>query len=502
VYKPSLIYAELFQTVQLAKVFDDSKIFVDAIPKRDGKKILDSYHDQRTQPGFDLRDFVKKNFVLPESKNELAGFDHELSVRQAINGLWDALTRQKKSDEPQSSLITLPQPFIMPGGRFREIYYWDSYFTMLGLAESGRMTLVENMVTNFAFLIDEVGFIPNGNRSYYCTRSQMPLFALMIELLAENKQDQQIYVEFLPQLEKEYAFWMLGAESLERTGDAFRRVIKVDGGYLNRYWDDSSSPRAESYAEDVALVTTTDRVAHELFRDVRAACESGWDFCSRWFEDGRSMSSINTTQIIPVDLNAMMYKMETVLAKAYTIAGDHETAGDLNHRAQQRRVLIQSLFFDQERNFFVDLKLSDLSPSHSLSLAAVVPLVFNIATKEQAASVTEKINKKFLKSGGWVTTLVESGQQWDAPNGWAPLQWMTYAGLRNYGFAAEAKEGASRWVENNIDVFHSTGKFWEKYNVEKLGLSGEGGEYRVQDGFGWTNGVLLKLMNELGVAEP
>jgi alpha,alpha-trehalase len=192
-----------------------------------------------------------------------------------------------------------------------------------------------------------------------------------------------------------------------------------------------------------------------------------------------------------------MYKLESTLALAFRIADNTKRASFFENRAQQRRRLIQSLFFDDKEGFFVDLLLPDLKSSGTLSLAAAFPLFFDLATPDQADRVSQRIDKEFLKPGGWVSTLNNSGQQWDAPNGWAPLQWIVFSGLSNYGFSREANEGAKRWVENNQAVYRSTGKLLEKYNVEEIGLVAEGGEYTVQDGFGWTNGVLVSLLNEL-----
>jgi len=140
-----------------------------------------------------------------------------------------------------------------------------------------------------------------------------------------------------------------------------------------------------------------------------------------------------------------------------------------------------------------------LQPTGTLSLAAAFPLFFNLATPDQASRVAARIHTEFLKPGGWVMTLNKSGQQWDAPNGWAPLQWIVFTGLRNYGFADEADLGAQRWVENNLNIYSQTGRLLEKYDVEHVGVLPTGGEYAVQDGFGWTNAVLLKFMNHLGL---
>lgn len=494
---PDAIYAELFEAVQTGHVLGDSKSFVDATPKRDPALILQSYRDSSQKAGFELESFVKSNFDLAEDDTASLEANGQRPVREQIDLLWDVLTRAADKDDRYSSLIALPYPYVVPGGRFREVYYWDSYFTMLGLAASGGMNLVQNMVDNFAYLIDQVGFIPNGNRTYFCSRSQPPLFVLMVELLAAEKKDRSILATYLPQLEKEYEFWMHGAETLGHELVAERRVVAVEGGYLNRYWDDSDLPRQESYAEDVELAKAGNRDAADLYRNIRAACESGWDFSSRWLGDQRSMGSIRASQVIPIDLNAVMWKLESTLSAACDIAGETSQASLYKQRADHRKQLIQSLFFDDETGFFVDLLLPELQATGVLSLAGAFPLFFKIATDDQAMRVAERIHKDFLRPGGWVTTGINSGQQWDVPNGWAPLQWMVYVGLKHYGYLEEAKEGARRWVRNNETVYRSTGRFMEKYNVEEIGLIAEGGEYAVQDGFGWTNGVLLSFLNEL-----
>jgi len=496
---PDEIYAELFYAVQSSHVFPDSKSFPDATPKSDPASILKSYRDSAHEDGFDLKSFIRANFDVPENDIESPQANVQRPVREQIDLLWDVLTRAADKEDKYTSLIALPHPYVVPGGRFREIYYWDTYFTMLGLAASGRDILLENMVKNFAFLIDRVGFVPNGNRTYYCTRSQPPLFVLMVELLATVKQDQSILATYLVQLEKEYDFWMSGSEKLCDDLIAERRVTAVNNGYLNRYWDDSDLPRQESYAEDVELAKHCDRDAASLYRDIRSACESGWDFSSRWLADQESLASIQASQIVPVDLNAIMYKLESTLADALRIADNIKRANLFEERAKHRKQLIQTLFFDDDEGFFVDLTLPDLKSSSIFSLAAAFPLFFEIATPDQAARVVKRIQDEFLAPGGWLTTLQSSGQQWDRPTGWAPLQWIVYTGLKNYGFADEADLGAKRWIENNLNVYSQTGRLLEKYDVEHIGVLPTGGEYAVQDGFGWTNAVLLKFMNHLGL---
>lgn len=497
---PDQLFGSLFTDIQTQQIFKDSKTFVDALPKADPQEILKAYQQQKESTGFDLKQFVTHYFALPAQDERVTASDKNRPVREHIQLLWDVLARNADHDDLRSSLLALPHPYIVPGGRFREIYYWDSYFTMLGLAASSRADMISNMVSNFSYLIDKIGFIPNGNRTYFCSRSQAPFFALMVELLAETKKDQQIYVQYLSSLTKEYEFWMAGSETLTPEQPVYRRVIKVDEGFLNRYWDDAPIPRQESYVEDVHLAAAATRGTEQLYRDIRAACESGWDFSSRWFVEPQDMATIRTTEIVPVDLNVLLFKLESVLALACDLAGDNTRSAFYQQRATQRKQAIRDLFFDTERGFFTDLVLPGLQHSQTLSLAGVFPLFLEIATTEQASAVAGRLEADFLKAGGWVTTLNCTGQQWDSPNGWAPLQWITYQGLNHYGFSGLARKGAEGWINNNLQVYQATGKLVEKYNVEQSGLLAGGGEYEIQDGFGWTNGVLLALLDEMKLA--
>ncbi|MDP1844970.1 MAG: trehalase family glycosidase, partial [Sediminibacterium sp.] len=176
-----LLYIEslspLYEDVQRSGIFSDSKFFVDCVPKFSSEIIVEKYINTKDSIGFDLVSFVEANFTYPKEREAVYSSSNK-SIELHLSDLWDELTR--KPDQQAGTLIPLPNPYIVPGGRFREIYYWDSYFTMLGLKESGRVDLIENMVNNFAYLIDQFGFIPNGNRTYYLSRSQPPFFALMV----------------------------------------------------------------------------------------------------------------------------------------------------------------------------------------------------------------------------------------------------------------------------------------------------------------------------------
>ena len=373
---PDILLGPLFNDVQSAKLFADQKTFADAIPNSDPLMILADYRMQKNQASFDLRHFVELNFTLPK-ENDTYVPPKGQTLRQHIDGLWPVLTRSTVEVEKWDSLLPLPKPYVVPGGRFREVYYWDSYFTMLGLAESGHWDKVEDMVANFAAEIDTWGHIPNGNRTYYLSRSQPPFFSFMVSLLATHDGD-QVLKTYQPQLEKEYRYWMAGADALA-PGSADKRAVRMaDGALLNRYWDDNDTPRPESWLDDVKTAKSNpNRPATEIYRDLRSAAAES----------------------------------------------------------------------------------------------------------------------RLLKPGGLTTTTVNSGQQWDAPNGWAPLQWVAVEGLQNYGQQKIAMEVTWRFLTNVQHTYDSKQKLVEKYDVSSTGTGGGGGEYPLQDGFGWTNGVTLKMLD-------
>ncbi len=493
---PEVLYRDLFEAVQTNQVFPDGKTFVDCTAKSDPDVIMEAYDQEKNRPGFDLKAFVENNFNPPRAFASDFRADTTRSAADHINALWDVLTRQADIAQPGGSLIPLPKPYIVPGGRFGEIYYWDSYFTMLGLQAAGRVDMIRNMVENFAWLIDTVGFIPNGNRTYFLTRSQPPFFALMVRLLAEEQGD-AVLGEFQPALEKEYRFWMNGAEGLSPQNRAFEHVVRMkDGEVLNRYYDRGDYPRAESYREDLETAGLSAQTPEETFRHLRAACESGWDFSSRWLADGRNLHTIHTLDIIPPDLNALLYGLEQTLADACRILGDPAGENRFRLAAENRKNALLKYSWDPAGGFFADYDFVQDAFTGIPSLAAVFPLFFKIASPEQAKRVADKIEKQFLQPGGLATTLENTGQQWDFPNGWAPLQWVAIQGLRHYGFTGLADTIRQRWADLNVRVYRNTGKMLEKYNVSDMGLEAGGGEYPVQDGFGWTNGVLLVVSRE------
>ncbi|MCH9613831.1 MAG: Periplasmic trehalase [Chlamydiia bacterium] len=419
----------LFEAVQKAEIFQDSKFFVDCIPKDDPEEIMSAFKDTD-----DLKAFIDEHFYVP------------WIIDDYIEEMWHFLCRPMSTKSLYDTLLPLPHPHVVPGGRFREAYYWDSYFTCLGLKH--HPDKIKNMVDNFAYLIETYGHIPNGNRTYYLSRSQAPFFSHLITLVDHP-------TPYLPVLEKEYAYWM--QEHRQKLG-------------LTHYYDENDTPRPESYKEDLKLCTN--------HRDIRAACESGWDFSSRWMKEGK----FYTTHILPIDLNCLLYHME------YTLGLDAAEA-----RAKQ----INDLMWDEDTGFYYDYDIDDNKKRPCMTLAACYPLFVGIASQQQADGVAKVLEEQFLKTGGLVTTLVETHEQWDAPNGWAPLQWVAISGLKRYGHDKLADKIGQRFVNTVRTVFRLSGKIMEKYNMETGSSDVLDGEYEVQEGFGWTNGVWLHIKEQL-----
>ncbi len=499
-YDPAHDLGALFRDVQLSGIFSDSKTFADAEPLLPTATIASDYAAARHLAGFDLSAFVAKNFALPPAQAPVAGADTAKSMEDHIRALWPVLTRGPPPDTlvATSSLIPLPRPYVVPGGRFREVYYWDSYFTMLGLVLSGRADLARSMLDDFAWLIGRFGRIPNGNRTYYLSRSQPPFFAAMVGLYA-SATDTAHALPYLEALETEHAFWMEGSGRLT-PGQAHRRVVRFrDGAVLNRYWDDLAEPRPESYRNDFELAERVPRDRREaLYRNLRATAESGWDFSSRWLRSPSDLTTLETVDLVPVDLNCLLYNAERLIAALRRFRGsgdDPEAARRYAAEAGERRRALLALAYDSATGFFYDVRWrTGDRVTDRPTLAAAVPLFFGLATPEQGRAVAARLERDFLRPGGFLTTLVASGQQWDAPNGWAPLEWMAIEGLRRYGLAALADTARYRWLALNRRTYRATDRMMEKYDVLDLTRPAAGGEYPAQDGFGWTNGVALALL--------
>lgn len=485
---PQQQWGPLFEAVQLAGLFSDSKTFADAMPRSgDAGPLLQAFEHERTQDGFDLERFVRRFFVLPDPPVEEQLPVTRPDIEDHIRALWSRLQRR---DDPDSSgsLLSLPHPYVVPGGRFREIYYWDSAFTMQALQLQGLQDVAQNMLDNFVHLVRQVGHVPNSNRSYMLSRSQPPLLFRMVELLCADDPGR-----YLDVLRAEHRFWMAGEDGLA-AGSAERRVVRLaDGTLLNRYWDDQCTPRDESWREDVETAAEApNRPAAHVWRDLRAAAESGWDFSSRWCADPQRLCSIETSSVLPVDLNALLWGLEQAIVRGARHAGDAAACDEFETRAAVRACALRRRLWSPGQRAFLDLHWPT-GKQRELTAATIAPLYTGLATPDEAAAVADTVQARLLGPNGLRTTLRRSMQQWDLPNGWAPLQIMAAEGLLRYGHDRLAAELTRRWLGCVERAYQASGKLVEKYDTESDRIGG-GGEYPTQDGFGWTNAsyVILK----------
>ncbi|MFP4894277.1 alpha,alpha-trehalase TreA [Paraburkholderia sp. EG304] len=492
---PDILYGDLFVAVQTAQIFNDQKTFVDSTPNGSPAAIVQLYETQKNQSGFSLQKFVSQYFTPPPDQSITPPPNQ--SLREHIDWLWTGLTRTTTSAPDYSSLIPLPKPYVVPGGRFREGYYWDTYFTMLGLQESGREDLVDDMLDNFAYMIDTFGHIPNGNRTYYLSRSQPPFYSYMVELAAQ-KEGNKVYQKYLPELRKEYAYWMQGSNSTPRGGATRNVVVLNDGTVLNRYWDELDTPRDESYLEDVQTAQASGRPANEVYRDLRATAGSGWDFSSRWFGDNQTLATVRTTSIIPVDLNSLLFHLETTIARGCSTTRDfHCVAQFIGYAARRAEGINRYLW--NSKGYYGDYDWQLGKSRDNQTPAMLYPLMAGVAWPDRAWKTAQTAHNVLLKQGGLATSIYNTTQQWDAPNGWAPLHWIAIQGLKRYGRADLAQSIGTRFLADVQNVYNTQHKLVEKYVVEGAGEGGGGGgEYPLQDGFGWTNGVTLMLLDLYG----
>ncbi len=497
---PDELLGDLFLDVQQQQIYPDGKTFVDLVPKKRIRSIQEEYTILKEDPNFNLAEFVSRHFYdlsLTVHKKDPFEIKKDEAIEDHIDRLWTHLERRNRVT--RGSLVALPHHYIVPGGRFNEQFYWDTYFIMLGLAAEGKWARVEGMVKNFAFMIRKYGYIPTANRTYFLSRSQPPFFPLMVQLLSQ-KRGKKIMRDYLPLMLQEYRFWMKGRTKLQETEHfAYRRVVQMpDETLLNRYYDNKVTPRPESLREDRETANHADmREPDRLFLHLRAAAESGWDFSARWLTDEKDLRSIHTADIIPIDLNCLMYLMEQTIATSYNGWLHPILKARYHRRANRRKDGIQKYLWNEEKGWFMDYNFHHHKQTQFVSLAGVFALYAGIATDEQAKLIAERLEKDFLMPGGLVTTNVDSGQQWDSPNGWAPLQWVAIEGLRKYGYDALADDIKHRWMHTIERVYDSSHRLVEKYNVMEGDGLGGGGEYVLQDGFGWTNGVYSALKHDL-----
>jgi alpha,alpha-trehalase len=479
--------SELFERVQMQRIFSDSKVFADAIPRHSYAAALNAYA-QNKPSNEALFDFVTSHFKVREANQAESSVNTEsaLNMESFIESTWAKLIRPADRTDLESTLLPLPFRYLVPGGRFQEIYYWDTYFTALGLIESKQHLLVKEMLDNFVHLQQSYGLIPNGNRIYYLSRSQPPILALLVGLLRDNLSTFNA-IDYLPNLIQEHNFWVSANNNP-------RSLVTESGFIASRYWDNLAEPRPESLLEDIELAEhMPEEQRGPFFRHLRAACESGWDFSSRWLAKSDDLKSIRTTDIVPVDLNALLGITEQTISELAEKNGQLSTAKHYAELRSMRQRFFREQFWQSDKHSFCDLTKHDLKSTGIHSLACVAPLFAQLASPEQAHRIAIDIGTQFLHDGGLATTLNNTQQQWDYPNAWAPLQWFAVQGLKHYGYDELAAKISRAWLSNIQSYYNRHGVMMEKYNVVDIDSAAKGGEYDVQLGFGWTNGVTLAL---------
>ena len=389
-----------------------------------------------TMPGTDL---ANVSGLVPDAPPAWFADIRDADFRRWAESLyadWNMLTRQVapnvSEDVELYTMLPVPNPFVVPGARFREVYYWDSFFVIQGLLASNLTELATSILDNFAYLIETYGHIPNGIRTYYINRSQPPLFSEMVRVVWEATLDTSVLENALPALLAEHDYWTRPPKQV--------RVQAPDGSVheLTRYYADWDSPRPESFREDQETarqagydVSNPDAGARQLWRDLASGAESGWDYSTRWFaENSTDLTTIRTTRVVPIDLNAFLFQMETNIAQFASVLGCMEVAARFRDLAARRRTAIDALAWDEEAGQWFDLVMD---PAGGDGLAAPATLVPHRATfpsnwfplaaglvapnsTQAAAAVESFMESGLIEEGGVPASLVESGQQWDYPN--------------------------------------------------------------------------------------
>ena len=529
---PLFCKGPLLHYVQMTQLFNDSKYFVDMTMKTSPSAIeskfeeLLSLSNNNTIKKDEFLSFIDKYFYKPNTfitswvppdwnpQPSYINNIYDKKVREwmyDLNRRWKLLGRKVnhqflKLNGDRSTLLPVPNPFIVPGGRFREFYYWDSYWIIEGLLVSEMFQTAKGMIDNFLMLVHEYGYVPNGGRKYYLGRSQPPFLIPMVDLYVKATSDFKYLQSSVDILEREFQFWIS-----ERSVN-----VLIDGIEYRvfHYYVEAKIPRPESYREDEILVQSlneTERIG--VFSEIQSATESGWDFSSRWlFKDGsvsKSLKDIITSSIIPVCLNSLMSYNAKILSEFYTYTGNKNKSTYYFKLSQEINATISRIFWDEEAGIWRDYDLSMMEQRKEFYAGNLLPLYFDTFGMERdkkfvVNQVINYIKKNDFESfpGGIPTSLLESGQQWDMPNNWPPLQYFIIMGLHNarsFNDYAEdlALSLAKQWILNVYDVYSNDPKhpMFEKYNAVTGNTSGSGGEYRVQNGFGWTNAIVIKLLS-------
>ncbi|CAH2106734.1 unnamed protein product [Euphydryas editha] len=527
--KPVYCNSKLLHHVQMSKIYNDSKTFVDLHMKNDENSTLAAFDELLKETNDNpseeqIRKFVNEYFdedseleawTPPDYNPEpvfLEGIRDEKLRKfgKNVNDIWPILGRKVKSEVFENpdrfSLIPVNNGFIIPGGRFKELYYWDTYWIIEGLLISGMKDTVKGVIGNLITLLKTLGHVPNGSRWYYQERSQPPLLTAMMSLYIQKTNDFEFLKENINDIEGELKYWL---DKQVITFQANRRTHT-----LLRYYAPSEGPRPESYYEDYnnAQLFDTPEQQRQFYIDIKSAAESGWDFSTRWFmnkegNNNGNLSTIHTTEIIPVDLNSIFANALQNVAIFHGLLKNPRRASHWAYLATKWRNSIKEILWNKEDGIWYDWDLTNQIHRKYFYPSNLAPLWLDAVDKSfvkiNAPRILEWLSKSHSLDypGGVPTSLFRSGEQWDFPNAWPPLVSVVVNSLE----ALDTKESlqiafkvAQSWVRACYTGFTETKQMFEKYDVETPGRVGGGGEYTVQSGFGWSNGVILEFLAKYG----
>jgi len=410
-------------------------------------------------------------------------------------------------------LLYLPKPYVVPGGRFNEMYGWDSFFIEMGLLRDGQFGLAKDMADNFLYEVREYGKVLNANRTYYLSRSQPPFLTQMILATYERTHDAKWLAESVPALEHYYRYWTSEPHLTPETGlsryydlgegpapevisSELDRRGRTDYDLIRKYF---RSHRVTDYDDTQYYDAAHDRLTALFYKGDRSMRESGFDPSNRF-----GPFSVDIIHYNPVCLNSLLYLMETQSAQILKILGRPKDEATWSERARQRASEINRLMWDAEHGLYFDYDFVHKRVREYPFLSTFYPLWAGIATPEQAAQVVRNL-PLFERAGGLQTSTRHTGDQWDAPFGWAPLQWIAVQGLRRYGYQADADRISMRFLTMVASEYERHGAIVEKYDVVRA-RANLGHEilfgYRTNEaGFGWTNAVYVALFDELPLSE-
>ncbi|CAF2027597.1 hypothetical protein Bca4012_080251 [Brassica carinata] len=481
------------------------------VPVKKLEKFVHEYFDDaKDLVPHEPEDFVTDpfEFLLNVENDQVRQWARE------VHGLWKTLCYRVSDSVRESpdrhTLLPLPEPVIIPGSRFKEVYYWDSYWVIKGLMTSKMFTTAKGIVTNLMSLVETYGYALNGARAYYTNRSQPPLLSSMVYEIYNATQDEELVRKAIPVLLKEYEFWNSGKHKV---------VIRNASGndhMLSRYYAMWNMPRPESYVFDQESASAFSNTVEKqrFLRDIATAAETGCDFSTRWMRDPPNFATMATTSVVPVDLNVFLLKMELDIAFMMDICGDKNGSERFVKASEAREKAFETVFWNEKAGQWLDYWLSSdgdepetwKAENQNTNVFASNFAPIWISSFNSDENLVKKVVKALKNSGliapaGILTSLKNSGQQWDYPNGWAPQQEIIVTGLARSG-VKEAKEIAEeiarRWIRSSYSVYNTSGSIHEKLNVAEFGEYGGGGEYKPQTGFGWSNGVILAFLEEFG----